>query len=182
MYRSLSGGLAVTYFKDVWKTRIPPKIRIFLWQLIQGKLLCSEQVAKWRGPSNGLCSLCGEVEDCNHIFFACHMAQFMWAGIRDILKCDWNPAGAGGFVALAQALSGSFRRLAWFAFTVMFWTLWNVRNKLTMEGMAIAHPADAFFQMYLHMQHWRILVRQKDRTLLDEAVGEVWRLHARTRA
>jgi hypothetical protein len=174
--------LAVTYFKDVWKMRIPPKIRIFLWQLIQGKLPCSEQVAKWRGPSNGLCSLCGEVEDCNHIFFACHMAQFMWAGIRDILKCDWNPVGAGGFVALAQALFGSFRRLASFAFTVMFWTLWNMRNKLTMEGMAIAHPADASFQMSLHMQHWRVLVRQKDRTLLDEAVGEVWRLHARTRA
>jgi hypothetical protein len=85
-------------------------------------------------------------------------------------------------VALAQALSGSFRRLAWFAFAVMFWTLWNVRNKLTMEGMAIAHLADAFFQMSLHMQHWRVLVRQKDRTLLDKAVGEVWRLHARTRA
>jgi hypothetical protein len=48
--------------------------------------------------------------------------------------------------------------------------------------MSIAHPADAFFQMSLHMQHWRVLVRQKDRTLLDEVVGEVWRLHARTRA
>jgi hypothetical protein len=28
----------------------------------------------------------------------------------------------------------------------MFWTLWNVRNKLTIEGKAIAHPANAFFQ------------------------------------
>jgi hypothetical protein len=62
------------------------------------------------------------------------MAQFMWAGIRDILKCDWNPAGVGGFVALAQALSGSFRRLAWFAFAVMFWTLWNVRNVYCTPG------------------------------------------------
>jgi hypothetical protein len=99
MYQSLAGCLAVTHFKDVWKLRIPPKIKVFLWQLIWGKLPCSEQVAKRRGPSNGSCTLCGEVEDCDHIFFACHMAQFMWAGIKEILQCDWNPAGAGGFVA-----------------------------------------------------------------------------------
>jgi hypothetical protein len=123
MYRSLAGGLAITNFKDVWKTRVPPKIRVFLWQLIRGKLPCSEQVAKRQGPPNGCYSLCGEVDDCNHIFFACHMAQFMWACIREILQCNWNPAGAGGFVALAQGLSGSFRRTAWFTFTSMFWTL-----------------------------------------------------------
>jgi hypothetical protein len=133
MYRSLARVLAVTFCKDVWKMRIPPKIRIFLWQLIWGKLPCSEQVAKRRGPSNGLCTLCGETEDCDHIFFPCHMAQFMWVGIREILHWDWNPAGAGGFVALAPGLSGPFRRLSWFAFTAMFWTLWNVRNKLTIE-------------------------------------------------
>jgi hypothetical protein len=88
MYRSLAGGMTVTHFKDVWKTRVPPKIKVFLWQLIGGKLPCSEQVAKRQGPLNGCCTLCREVEDCNHIFFACHMAQFMWAGIREILQCD----------------------------------------------------------------------------------------------
>jgi hypothetical protein len=64
----------------------------------------------------------------------------------------------------------------------MFWTLWIVQNKLTIEDKAIAHPANAFFQMSIHMQHWRALVRQKDRALLDEAVGEVQRLLMRTRA
>jgi hypothetical protein len=60
------------------------------------------------GPSNGLCSLCGDVEDCNHIFFNCSLADFMWAGIQDILHCDWNPAGAGEFFAIAQDLSDPF--------------------------------------------------------------------------
>jgi hypothetical protein len=36
--------------------------------------------------------------------------------------------------------------------------------------------------MFIYMQCWRILVRPKDRELLDEAVREVRRLHARTRA
>jgi hypothetical protein len=164
----------VTSFKDVWKTRVPPRIWVFLWQLIRGRLPSSDQVAKRMGPSNGLCSLCGDVEDCNHIFFTCPMASFMWAGIRDILHCDWNPAG--------QGLSCSFRRLVWFTFVAQSWALWNIRNKLTIEGKLIGNPADALFQMSLHMQHWRVLVRPKDRDLLDVALDEVRRLYARTRA
>jgi hypothetical protein len=60
---------SVTSFKDVWRTRVPPKIKMFHWQLMRGRLPSSEQVAKHMGPSNGLCSLWGVLEDCNHIFF-----------------------------------------------------------------------------------------------------------------
>jgi hypothetical protein len=110
------------------------------------------------------------------------MAGFVWAGLRDILHCDWNPAGAGEFLSIAQGLSGSFRRLVWFTFAALCWALWNIRNKLTIEGKLIGNPADALFQMSLHMQHWRVLVRPKDRELLDVALDEVRRLYARTRA
>jgi hypothetical protein len=175
-------GAAVTSFKEVWRTKVPPKIKIFLWQLIRGRLPSGVQIVKRQGPSNGLCALCGDVEDCNHIFFTCHMAGFMWAGVRELLKCEWNPAGAGEFLALVQGLSGPLRRLVWFTFAAQCWTLWNIRNKLAIEGKLIGHPADAFVQMSMHMQCWRVLVSQRDRALLDEARGEVKRLHARSRA
>jgi hypothetical protein len=38
MYLRMSQGASVTYFREVWKTRVPPKIRVFLWQLIRGRL------------------------------------------------------------------------------------------------------------------------------------------------
>jgi hypothetical protein len=133
-------------------------------------------------PSNGLCSLCVDVEDCNHIFFNSSLAGFMWAGIRDILHYDWNSAGAGEFLTIAQGLSGPFRRLVWFTFAAQCWALWNIRNKLTIEGKLIGNPADVLFQMSLHMQHWRVLVRQKDRALLDVATNEVRRLYASSSA
>jgi hypothetical protein len=114
MYLCLSHGATITCFRDVWETRVPPKIKIFLWQLIQSRLPSCEQVVKRMGPSNGLCALCGDIEDCNHIFFTCPLARFMWAGARDVLQCDWNPAGAGEFLAIAEGLSGPFRRLVWF--------------------------------------------------------------------
>ena len=134
------------------------------------------------GPSNGLCSLCGDTEDCNYMFFTCSMARYMWARVRELLNCDWNPAVVGGFSAIAQGLPGPMRRLAWFTFMAQCWALWNIRNKLTIEGSMIGNPDDAFFHMLIHMQSWRVLVRQRDRALLDEALGEVRRLHARARS
>jgi RsiW-degrading membrane proteinase PrsW (M82 family) len=110
------------------------------------------------------------------------MARFMWVGARDALHCDLNLAGARDFLAIAAGLSGHFRRLVWFTFAAQCWALWNVRNKLTIEGKLIGNPAGAFFQMSIHMQHWRVLARPKDHAWLDMAADEVRRLYARTRA
>jgi hypothetical protein len=182
VYLALTQGATVTCFKDAWRTRVPPKIRVFLWQLIRGRLPSAEQVAKRHGPSDGRCALCQEIEDCNHIFFSCPIAKLMWAGVRELLHCDWNPAGPGEFIAIAQGLYGPLRRLVWFTFAAMCWTLWNTRNKLVFEGKMIGNPADVFYHMIIHMQSWRVLVRQRDRAMLDVAVDDVRRLYARLRA
>jgi hypothetical protein len=73
MYLSLSGA-TITNFKDMWRMRVTLKIKVFMWQLIRGKLPCSEKIAKRTGPSNGLCALYGDHSYCNHIFFACSTA------------------------------------------------------------------------------------------------------------
>jgi hypothetical protein len=49
-----------------------------------------------------------------------------------------------------------------------------------MKGNMIGNLGDAIFQMFLHMQSWRVLIRPSDRPLLDEALEKVRRLHART--
>jgi hypothetical protein len=182
MYLRLSHGAEIVLFKDVWRTRVPPKVKIFLWQLIRGRLPTCEQVAKRHDPSNGRCAMCGEIEDCNHIFFGCHLAKFLWAGVRELLKCDWNPSGIGHFITLAQNLSGPLRSLVWYTFAAQCWALWIIRNKLTIEGKLIGNPADAIFKMSIFMQQGRALVRPRERALLDAALGEVRRLHARSRA
>jgi hypothetical protein len=134
-----------------WRMKVPPRIKVFLWQLIRGRLPSCEQVAKRHGPSDGSCALCGETEDCNHIFFSCHLARYMWAGVRELLGCNWNLAGAGDFVAIAHRLPGPFRRLVWFTFAAQSWALWNIRNMLMIEGKLINNLVDAFAKISIYM-------------------------------
>ena len=97
----------------------------------------------------------------------------MWARVRELLKCDWNPAGAGEFLSITHGLVGSYRRLVWFTFAAQCWALWNVRNKLTFEDRLIDKPADVMYNMLLYMQRWRMLVRTRDRALLDGAMDAI---------
>jgi hypothetical protein len=106
----------------------------------------------------------------------------LFGGVRELLKCDWNPTGVSDFVALVQGLVGPLRRLVWFTFAAQCWSLWNIRNKLAIEGSVINSPADAIFKMSIYMQSWRVLVRRTDRNLLDSALDDVRRLYGRTRS
>jgi hypothetical protein len=47
-----------------------------------------------------------------------------------------------------------------------------------MEGVLIGKPADALYKMIIYMQQWRMLVKWKDRGLLDAAMETLRRLHA----
>ena len=64
----IPGGHSVK-FKDIWSARIPPKIKIFLWQAVRGKLSAADQIKKRNGPGSDRCVLCGGLENTEHIFF-----------------------------------------------------------------------------------------------------------------
>jgi len=53
----------------IWKSRVPLKIKFFLWQLLNNKLQVAVNLVKrgWKGSP--LCCLCGCSENIDHIFF-----------------------------------------------------------------------------------------------------------------
>lgn len=77
--------------KFFWSAKFPLKIKIFLWQLDRGRLPAGDQLVLRHGPSDGLCALCGDLEDTNHIFFNCSLAKFMWSAWRQCFDVSWNP-------------------------------------------------------------------------------------------
>jgi hypothetical protein len=169
------------YAQDNWKARVPLKIKIFVWQLAKGKLPANDQILKRRGPTDGSCALCGGQENTGHIFFHCSLAKFVWAGIRELLECSWNPNSFMDMFAILQAFSGRARRILWLFFAAICWALWNTRNKFTIENTFPNHPADVLYKITMYLQQWRILSKRKDHPLLDEMIAMVRSLYASQR-
>lgn len=61
----------------IWTSRIPLKVKIFLWQFYLNRLPTTYQMRlrHWKGDNK--CWLCGVPEDLNHVLFCCLMARFV---------------------------------------------------------------------------------------------------------
>jgi hypothetical protein len=178
MYARLAQGATVAHFKDVWAAKVPLKIRIFSWQLVLDRLPSSANIQSRHGPGNGNCSLCGERETADHIFFTCPLAMFAWSVLRQILQCSWCPASFPQFFAIVSNFAGRARRTIWSLFLAQSWALWLIRNKLTMESKLIRHPADIIFKTLFCLQQWLILAKPLDRPWLRWLISELRRVHA----
>jgi hypothetical protein len=157
--------------KYIWNFVIPPKIKIFTWQLARGRLPSNDQILAKHGPSDGLCALCGEVEHVDHIFFQCPLAQFMWSGVRDMLSVSWNPSSRVDWFRILDSLGERYKRMVWIFFAAQCWALWNTRNKFTIERKFPCQPADIIFKLLISLQLWRPLQKPKDLVALDELIS-----------
>jgi hypothetical protein len=70
----------VTCFKEVWKIRVPPKIKILLWQLIRNRLPSCEQVAKVWG-----CRMCDLLFEGTWRTVTTSSSLVQWRG-----SCGWG--------------------------------------------------------------------------------------------
>ena len=121
LYRKLCTGTPTTQFSFLWSLKVPLKIRIFLWQLARKRLPSNDNIHLRHGPSNGLCALCGEGEDTNHIFFKCVLAKFMWSAVRELLPCTWNPSCLADVYRLLLPYKGHDKRVLWTSVAALLW-------------------------------------------------------------
>lgn len=80
------------------------KNKVFLWQLIRGRVLSCKQWAKRHDPSDGLCSFSRELENCNFILFSCPITLFS-THVRDgmrLVRLWWHfgPQPFAGLIAM----------------------------------------------------------------------------------
>jgi hypothetical protein len=78
MYLDLMNGHSIGLRKNLWKLKIPLKIKIFMWFLNNKVLLTKDNLAKrnWNGCQK--CCFCNELETIHHLFLACPFAKIVW--------------------------------------------------------------------------------------------------------
>ncbi|WZY78965.1 hypothetical protein YC2023_025349 [Brassica napus] len=67
------------WMADIWLLPIPPKIKVFLWKIVQRALPLGDTLASRGIPATCLaCTHCGDRETANHLFLTCPFARQIW--------------------------------------------------------------------------------------------------------
>ena len=151
-YASLRGQLMVEDAQTlrrcrlIWKRRLPLKIHLFAWLLLRRRLMTRVLRQRMYPDSPVNCPLCNQgVEDCDHLFFQCPLAQEAWQSIS-VVRLDTRSAEA-----FWTSISGSFfrREADWRCIFAVLWAIWTHRNEIIFRdvspsGDAITYAARGF--------------------------------------
>lgn len=135
LYKEIFISAPTKDLSGIWKSKIPAKIKIFLWQTARNRIPSGDQMRKQHGPGDCKCPWCRMDEDSDHILIRCIVARFTWNVVREVTRCDWNPSGFANLYRLIQNMSARDARLAWIGVGTMSWVMWNARNKALIEGI-----------------------------------------------
>ncbi|KAL0368026.1 UNVERIFIED_CONTAM: hypothetical protein Scaly_1021500 [Sesamum calycinum] len=142
-------------WKFIWKTKVPPKVRMFVWRACWNSLHTVVNLAKQGVKVGGVCPRCGlENEDVLHCLLHCHFAHLVWATSNlpwAYTSCDHSNLEAS-FRGMSHALdSPAFARAL-----LLCWFLWGSRNRLLFEKLALSP-----FAIIEQVRSWEKALAQK---------------------
>ncbi|KAK2647272.1 hypothetical protein Ddye_022467 [Dipteronia dyeriana] len=138
--------LVVDPFSDfTWQGLCPLKFEIFVWQLLKGRTLVKEVLAKFgvgHITTSG-CPMCeGDIESIDHVFLVCNWANKVWRecmGWWNIFSCSSSSIKDWVMVWNALCPSKSVNRTWNILFFAIVWTIWESRNEVVFHGLVASH-------------------------------------------
>lgn len=135
-------GMISNHWNWIWKSKIPPKIKVFLWK-INHRIIPTKFFLSRRGLNlNSLaCSWCNHIpEHIEHLFWECPLATtlwailFQWTGINSFRM----PNDIFCLNHLFMQKQGDSLNKFWPIFvSSILWTIWRVRNNCTFNSKRV---------------------------------------------
>lgn len=142
LYPSTSRSASENTWKIVWGSKVPQKIKMFMWRVCLNILPVRENLRKKKVVPNAICPICQkEQETIEHALLLCSWTRPVWFGSQ--VQCTPDPRNV---TSIVNWLEDSILRLQnnpdffQFGLTVVFTTLWQIwksRNAVVFENKNI---------------------------------------------
>jgi hypothetical protein len=123
-------GTKQVHVSAVWGIKIPPRVHMFLWLLINNWTLTRDNLTKRRKVEDPTCLFCAENESCRHLFFDCAVASRCWNVVSDIPSIQ---VGVDIINIGKLWLSQKKYSLVNMITSAVLWSIWKLRNELCFQ-------------------------------------------------
>ncbi|CAL1408424.1 unnamed protein product [Linum trigynum] len=157
----------------VWNANIPPKLKVFVWQILNRVLPTTEALIGKRVPVLPRCPVCWDnLETMEHLFLECPVARTLW----EYSGLDYVGEGLARHtfpLFLKRLLALISQPQLFMAVVGILWRIWRSRNWVVFEGKQFGIEA-LMRQFHQQYEEWVRLPVDKGRTLLapvEEGIG-----------
>jgi hypothetical protein len=157
LYKKNSIDQATVPYRFLWKSKLPQKIKVFIWLVVRNKILTKDNLKKrsWHGSSE--CCFCGGLESIEHLFFKCSIARFVWRVIQIALNLDFIPKSIGELCdRWLNKSKDRISNLMIFRCGAVFWAIWRTRNDCFFGDKILLDPANIIFLCCFWLDSWAI--------------------------
>ncbi|KAK3205180.1 hypothetical protein Dsin_019226 [Dipteronia sinensis] len=131
-------------FNLIWQGICPPKIKLFVWKLIRGRVMVKQVLSKFGcDPAVSLlCPFCNaEEEFVDHLFLLCPWSWNLWNNCMswfEVVSCASNSL-KNWFLDWSSLCISVKQSRAWNSlFFACSWTIWEARNQMVFKGLKTA--------------------------------------------
>jgi hypothetical protein len=169
-YNALTESNNGTYVKQIWRGKIPPKIKFFMWLLSNGAVLTKDNMLRrnWHGSSD--CYFCELDESIDHLFFKCSVAKIVWACVATCFGARDIPGNLNQCWSWLDKWLPQGRKFHVIGTTAICWAIWKAR-KACFDKNIIRNPMEIIFHVGALMNFWAGLYPELDREALEEGVN-----------
>jgi hypothetical protein len=156
-----SNGIDRT-FKHLWKSRIPLKIKIWLWMIWHNAIATKDNLLRRNWQGSATCQFCSNPETISHLFFSCPAAKFVWSAVGKLVGANSRPGSFTQFFWWLPQFIPASRNTQIAGLAAICWAIWKLRNRSCFDHKMIKDPVELISYSTVFMKYWAGLHGEKD--------------------
>src|SRR4051812_30560810 len=167
MYMDLINSRTIPKSLNIWKVKVPLKIKVFMWFVHKGVILAKDNLAKRRWAGSKRCCFCDQEETIQHLFINCQLARLLWRSLHvtfnvspphnvDNLFGDWLSGVESNIAAHIRV-----------GVCALIWALWLCRNDVIFNRLNIKNFLQVIFRASRLIRMWSLLSTAGAKELFD---------------
>jgi hypothetical protein len=112
-------------YKVIWKSKIPEKIKIFMWLVAQGAILSKDNMIKRKWEGNPGCYFFGSAETVDHLLFTYPIAKVVWGIVAMCFHLNIRPCSYEQFWTWIKSALPGGDKIYLFGLAAICWLIWK---------------------------------------------------------